>query len=578
MGALFEEVKYKAEEYEGEGKSKERKIEEIEIIANELLAQFKEDDKYKILEVIGKGGAGEVYKVKRNCEYVSKALKIVSINRQINEIYKNYQNSAISDSEIIKCREIIKREYEISKVLRLKKCENILKTEKQAMNNDFICLLMDKMEGDLNNYVRLVEIDEKLIIKIFQDVISAMITYHKLKIVHRDIKPGNIFYKVDENTRKVKFLVGDFGIAKDFSKVSRYNTTRANQGTWGYTPPEVERKIYSDIYSLGVVLAEFSNMINFDNDKKKKLFQVNHKIKVNDDVIVKEDFKNIILKMIEKDHSKRYQTPQEVLKDFKIMMKKRKADLSYEEKTVISPKILKKYKNYIIAGVVPAVIIVVLMISAPFTSDKDIYKQPANSVQPSVDVTETETNESKETQAQSQIETDTLATNTELKATQNSNTETSEVPTIKNDNVQALTDPQVNATVSTAKPTQPVTKEPTTDVVKTEPITNPITEPQTVTEPETDVEKLVIDINVNNNIIQNVPTWIRATTSKEVEKVTVMSNTNNEPFDMVSSDGKNWEFKAEFYITGKHILTVEATDNLGNKEYSTTEINVQRWF
>ena len=97
---------------------------------------------------------------------------------------------------------------------------------------------------------------EKEIIKIGCDICKALILCHSKGIIHRDIKPDNIFYSRDGN-----FKLGDFGISKSLADpIHGYAGTGI--GTFAYLPAEQLKGKYNklvDIYSLGLVLYELSN-------------------------------------------------------------------------------------------------------------------------------------------------------------------------------------------------------------------------------------------------------------------------------------------------------------------------------
>ena len=90
---------------------------------------------------------------------------------------------------------------------------------------------------------------EKLVIKLGLDICNALILCKSKNIVHRDIKPQNIFVSEDKN-----FKLGDFGIAKTAERT----TSGTKTGTYKYMAPEVyNNQPYghaADIYSLGMVL------------------------------------------------------------------------------------------------------------------------------------------------------------------------------------------------------------------------------------------------------------------------------------------------------------------------------------
>ena len=87
--------------------------------------------------------------------------------------------------------------------------------------------------------------------EIIPQVLHAINLMHKSNIVHRDIKPGNI-YKYKDQT-----VVADFGTASEISS-SKFTGTTQKRGTLGYTAPEVWQGYVvtaSDYFSLGCTIA-----------------------------------------------------------------------------------------------------------------------------------------------------------------------------------------------------------------------------------------------------------------------------------------------------------------------------------
>ncbi|SDE37986.1 Serine/threonine-protein kinase PknD [Sporomusa acidovorans DSM 3132] len=100
--------------------------------------------------------------------------------------------------------------------------------------------------------------DENKVIKLGIDICTALEVIQKENVMHRDIKPQNIFLSQDNN----HFKLGDFGIAKYMESTSE--VTRI--GTELYISPEIyhsnvinanNNKV--DMYSLGLVLYELMN-------------------------------------------------------------------------------------------------------------------------------------------------------------------------------------------------------------------------------------------------------------------------------------------------------------------------------
>ena len=109
------------------------------------------------------------------------------------------------------------------------------------------------LRGSLRRGVRF---SRSEIIKIGLHICNALVLCHGKGIMHRDIKPGNIFVNKDGN-----YKLGDFGISKIIDSSASFMAS-TGIGTPQYWAPEQTSGQYDkrvDIYSLGLVLYELSN-------------------------------------------------------------------------------------------------------------------------------------------------------------------------------------------------------------------------------------------------------------------------------------------------------------------------------
>ena len=113
---------------------------------------------------------------------------------------------------------------------------------------------MELLTG-LPDYIRLRAFDEKMVLKLGMDVAQGLRDCHGSGIIHRDIKPDNIFVN-----RVGNFKLGDFGVSRNMPGSSDLLSFK---GTLGYMAPEVYKMLStdarSDIYSLGMVLYQCLN-------------------------------------------------------------------------------------------------------------------------------------------------------------------------------------------------------------------------------------------------------------------------------------------------------------------------------
>ena len=149
---------------------------------------------------------------------------------------------------------------EISVLETLRGAPNVVNMEdvyfKQEGNTSTLFVRMELLTG-LIDYTKNRFLNEHEIIKIGLDICNALNYCEKRKIIHRDIKPGNLF--IDEFGT---YKVGDFGASKKLESV-HLAQTMTGIGTISYMAPEIYyQRHYNntvDIYSLGLVLYQMLN-------------------------------------------------------------------------------------------------------------------------------------------------------------------------------------------------------------------------------------------------------------------------------------------------------------------------------
>ena len=158
-------------------------------------------------------------------------------------------------------------------------------------------------------------IDESL--RIVREITSALAAAHEKRIVHRDIKPGNILLTETSSVR-----VSDFGIATA-TDLASMTATGVIMGTPYYMSPEQAKgeraDIRSDIYSLGIVLYHMlTGMRPFDADTSlailRKHIDVMPPLVGHTRAGVPPELTAIVARCLEKDAALRYQTPEELAK------------------------------------------------------------------------------------------------------------------------------------------------------------------------------------------------------------------------------------------------------------------------
>jgi tousled-like kinase len=208
------------------------------------------NERYQILELIGKGGYSEVYKAYDTYDHRFIACKLIQLNENWpQEIKQSYIKHTI-------------RENLILQNLNHKKIVKLYDT--LEINDNAFCNILEYCSGpDLSLYIRKNggSISEQIAKIIITQILQALMYLNNLtkKIIHYDLKPENILFDNDMNIK-----ITDFGLAKIIEPNTEFvQLTSQGVGTYWYLPPEcfeenknIEINSKVDIWSLGVILYE----------------------------------------------------------------------------------------------------------------------------------------------------------------------------------------------------------------------------------------------------------------------------------------------------------------------------------
>jgi len=279
----------------------DRQTQTIETPREELTNGSTFAKRYTIIEELGKGGMGHVYKASDTELREKVALKL--INPKI-----------AADKKTI---ERFRNELKLARKIRHR---NVCQMYDLNKENEKYYITMEYVPGeDLKSFIRRSrELSIKGAISIARQVCEGLIEAHKHGVIHRDLKPSNIMIDRDGNVR-----IMDFGIARSL-KSKGITGAGIMIGTPEYLSPEQadgeEIDGRSDIYSLGVILYEIlSGKLPFQGDTPLSL-AVKHRIEKPKDPRtvnpqIPESLSQIILKCLEKNREDRYQTAEKLLLD-----------------------------------------------------------------------------------------------------------------------------------------------------------------------------------------------------------------------------------------------------------------------
>ena len=285
---------------------------------------------WETVKLIGRGSFGAVYEIQRDVfgDTEKSALKVLSSPQNesdIEELYSDgYDDESITSTFQEHLRSIVE---EYSLMRKLNGCANVVHCDdiRYVQHDDGfgwdIFIKMELLTPLMK--VSASQSAEEMAIKVGKDICNALIACKEYGIVHRDIKPQNIFV-----SKYGDYKLGDFGIAKTVEKTM--GGTKI--GTYKYMAPEVyNNQPYgsaADIYSLGLVLYWLLNerrmpflplppeklSANMEEKARNRRFAGEQ---IPPPAHGSESLKKIVLKACAFDPKDRYATAAEMLRDLK---------------------------------------------------------------------------------------------------------------------------------------------------------------------------------------------------------------------------------------------------------------------
>lgn len=212
---------------------------------------------WEVVRPLGSGGFGRVYEIRKGDETgeYRAALKVLQIPGSPSE-YEVYEDDGYDEESITSIfksqMEDVAREFAL--MAQFKGVSNIVSYEEHMIvphedGRGWDILIRMELLTSLPQYCREHKMTEEDVLQLGMDICRGLELCGRRKVIHRDIKPQNLFINDFGD-----FKLGDFGIAKTLN-----HTTKATRtGTSAYMAPEVyNNQPYGttvDVYSLGLVL------------------------------------------------------------------------------------------------------------------------------------------------------------------------------------------------------------------------------------------------------------------------------------------------------------------------------------
>ena len=284
-------------------------------------------NRYELLEKIGEGGMAVVYKAK--CRLLNRYVAVKILKDEFSkdkEFVAKFQREATAAASLSD--------------------NNIVNIYDVGSEGDINYIVLEYVNGKtLKQIIREYgKLNYKTAVGIALQIAKALECAHRNNIIHRDIKPHNILV-----TEEGLIKVTDFGIAKASNSVTITNSSRI-MGSAHYFSPEQAKGSYvdfrTDIYSFGIVIYEMvTGRVPYDAESPVSvaLKHIQEPVvppkELNDKI--PESLNKLILKAIEKEPIKRYQSIKEMLSDLKKIQTNQEINIVTEDFDEDSTRIME---------------------------------------------------------------------------------------------------------------------------------------------------------------------------------------------------------------------------------------------
>ncbi|MGL1957401.1 MAG: serine/threonine protein kinase [Colwellia sp.] len=315
---------------------------------------------YQLIQSLGYGGMGQVFKAQRNDGKIEQTVAI----KCLHPLFEQYQSG-----------KLLIQEAQALANLSHPNIASIYDIAETDSGNTYI--VMEYIEGetlDVYLHKNTLSVGQKL--KLFLQISDAVLEAHNHQIIHADIKPSNILINASGQVKLIDF--GVMQLTEDLNNnAPKFVTAYVGAMTVNYASPEqlngAKATIASDIYGLGsllyFMLSGSTPFERIDDTLTHKIEYINTQAPIdcviNGDVKFKADLIAIINKALSKLPQERYRTVTDFINDINAFQSYKKISISTNNWFHNGVKLIYKYRiiNSIVASAFLILLIVAIQIN-----------------------------------------------------------------------------------------------------------------------------------------------------------------------------------------------------------------------
>ncbi|KAL1498305.1 hypothetical protein ABEB36_009122 [Hypothenemus hampei] len=275
------------------------RVDSDQIIYQTKKKQLKLIGKYVMGDLLGEGSYGKVKEMLDSETLCRRAVKIFK-ERKLRRIPNGEQN--------------VRKEISLLKTLRHKNVIRLI-DELRVPEKQKLYLVLEFCVGSLQVMLESApgkKLPARQAHGYFTQLLNGLEYLHGARVIHKDIKPGNLLLTLEEVLK-----ISDFGVAETFDLFAKDDTCYVGQGSPAFQPPEIANGAESfpgfkvDIWSSGVTLYNImTGQYPFEGDNIYRLFENIGKGEFTIPEQIQDPLRDLLIGMLRKDPMERFSLQQ----------------------------------------------------------------------------------------------------------------------------------------------------------------------------------------------------------------------------------------------------------------------------